>query len=208
MVRASGTTAGKGEFKLGRYFLVVEECIAVTAKSTGNEGFQVVAKIDGGEADGKEFKYQNFYAPKLFDFAAALLLTDTLSGTPFTAERLNQMRKDLQAKREVADCDFDPDEANGRAFVAEIVMGKPRESDGNRYPEIGFKLWNPCDPEVKDVEKPDWYVKQFAAQLGGGGQGGANSGQQEQKQEKRETVGAGAGNSAANGAKSSRPALD
>jgi hypothetical protein len=148
MVRLTGDQAvGNGLIEVGKgYVFQVLECDTVKAQSSGNEGFGLKVEVVQSEIEGqvgKELSYQNFYGPRLFKLAAALILTNKATGQPFTPQAYEQLQADLKAKKDVGEFDFDPTEAVSRQFGAEVVLGKPKQSGNNvgkQYPEIGFDI--------------------------------------------------------------------
>lgn len=146
-MRISGESAvGGGLIEVGDYVFAVTECEAVTAKSTGNEGFQLAVEIiDGSVAgqEGKELKFQNFYGAKLFKLAAALCLTNNVTGKPFTPSDHDKLLDDIKNKRPVGEFDFEPQEALNRQFCCDVVLGQEKKEGknaGKRFPELGFNV--------------------------------------------------------------------
>lgn len=180
MVRSSGESVGTGGglLKPGRYMFQVEACNAHTAKS-GNEGFHYEATaISGTEevpgGNGKTLRYCYASGEGLRVFAAALWLTDKVSGEIYTPEKLKQDREDRAAGKTVADCDFDEAEAEGRFFCANVVLDKPK--DGVQYPKIGFEIMSPLDPAAKDIPKDPDVMAELAGQPVGAAGNGAPKG--------------------------------
>jgi len=162
MVRANSQdvgTGGKGKVAIGgKYHAIVTGAEEHTAK-TGNVSIRLTVEILAGtiaEQEGKTMKNQDFYptGSTFFDMAAALNLTDTISGQTFTPAMLKQMRDDKKAKRESdTEYDFSADECVGRQFfidtAPELDENKKPKVDG--WPRIGFFIRSIVDPETKNI---------------------------------------------------------
>ena len=173
MVRASGESIGTGGGRLaaGKCHLLVTKAEEHTAKS-GNTGIRLELEVLGHVVEGQEqktMKYQDLYGGRMFDFAAAVGLTDHITGEVFTPTKLAAMRA-MQKENEAAkkanknpphvipDADFDPGEAENRTFCGEIKYPKPTNEKPDPWPELGFWMVSPYDPEAKDVPKDARYV--------------------------------------------------
>lgn len=152
MVRVKGDSAvgGGGRVAVGEgfTFLVTEAGIAKAFEDGGDEGFQFKVEVsgapDGLESEiGKELSFQNFYGARLFKVAAALCLTNKATGQPYTPADNEAHVQAIKDKQPTGDFDFDEQEAVGREFGADVVMGKPRKSGayvGQSFPQIGNKI--------------------------------------------------------------------
>lgn len=162
MVRASSSNVGTGSSGKvavgGTYHFIVNSGAEHTAKS-GNVGIRLEVEVLGGTIEGqvgKKMKNQDFWpqGQTFYDLAAALGLTDHVSGEVFTPEKLAQARADKKANKGVeVEYDFDPAEAEGRQFFANVVPEldenkKPKE-DG--WPRIGFEIFSIADERASKI---------------------------------------------------------
>lgn len=171
MVRASGDSIGEGSKKVepGYAHLVIDECEAKQAKS-GNYYFACTLTILAHSVPGQEgkvMKFQNFGGGKWFSLAAAIGLTDAITGKPFTRARLDEMRKSKAAKQAVPDCDFEPSEAVGRHFMAEIIIPKDENKQPKEYAEVGFDVFSVVDPEAHTWPKDAAAMAQIGLNVDG-----------------------------------------
>lgn len=157
MVRASGESVGTGGglLKPGQYMFEVIECDEHVSKN--GEGFVVVCTAVSGTGDipsgqGATLRFQYMFGAKLWDFAAAVNLTDTNGGQVMTPESLEARREAQKQKQPVPDANFEPDEAKGRFFCADVVLDKPNDK-GQQYPKIGFGVWHPLSKAAEGIPK-------------------------------------------------------
>lgn len=173
MVRASSQNVGTGRNPKvavgGKYLFVVNSAEEHTA-GTGNVAIRLEVEVLSGtiaEQDGKTMKMQDFYpnAPTFFDLAAALSLTDNLTGQPFTPAMLKQMRDDLKAGKTVnTDYDFDPAQCVGGMFFANVVPEQDRETkkpkpDG--WPRIGMEIYSVADIRAKSIPANEAIITEY-----------------------------------------------
>lgn len=187
MVRASSENVGaggKGKVAIGgKYHAIIVGAEEHTAK-TGNVAIRLTVEILNGtipEQEGKTMKMQDFYpaGSTFFDMAAALNLTDAISGQTFTPAMLQQIRDDKKAKREnKTEYDFSADECVGRQFfidtAPELDENKKPKADG--WPRIGFFIRSIVDPETKNIPANEDLIADVlgmsrAEFFGGGAQG-------------------------------------
>lgn len=194
MVRASSQnvgTGGSGKVAVGgKYLFIINGAEEHTAK-TGNVAIRLEVEVLAGtipEQEGKTMKMQDFYpnSPAFFDLAAALGLTDQITGQVFTLAMLKQMRDDAKAKKASdVEYDFSADECAGRMFFANVVPergqdGKPKE-DG--WPRIGMEIYSIVDERAKNIPANEAMIAEvlgmtraeFFAQMGGGAAAGGNA---------------------------------
>ncbi len=162
MVRASSQSVGTGRDPKvavgGTYHFVVNASEEHTA-NTGNACIRLEVEVqDGTIADqsGKTMKFQDFYpaAPAFFDLAAALGLTDTITGETFTPAMLKQMRDDLKAgKPQTREYDFNAVECQGRQFFANVVPDKGQDGKVKDYPRIGMNIFSVVDERAAKIPK-------------------------------------------------------
>lgn len=184
MVRASTPTAGNGGFvEVGHYHGIVDsyEVCSYKDDKTGEThyGLSLEVSILNGDVDdqvGKSMKYQNFYHGRLYDLAAALMLTDKTTGVRFDHQQREKLRADVEAKLEVRnDYDFDETEVVGQDFCFDVVMGKPKKSGknaGKAFPEIGKIILNKFHSDAAGIPKDERYLQTEEE----AGAGAANSG--------------------------------
>lgn len=171
MVRISGEAAGEGSKKVvpGWFHLLIEEIETKVAQQTGNPYPEARLTVLAGTVEGqegKEMKYQKFPGGKFFSLAAAIGLTDAITGQPFTPAELHKVRAAIKAKQAVQEYDFEPAEGVGRQFVAQVVMPKDKP-DG--FPEVGFEIYSVADPEVVHVPKDLQALAMMGVTVGEGG---------------------------------------
>lgn len=159
MVRASSENVGTGrdpKVALGTYHFVVNAAEEHTAK-TGNACIRLEVEVQDGtvkDQQGKTMKYQDFYpkAATFFDLAAALGLTDQLTGETFTPAMLAQMRADIKAgKKSDREYDFDAAECVGRQFFANVVTEKDQDGKVKDFPRIGMNIFSVVDERAKGI---------------------------------------------------------
>lgn len=171
MVRASMSSESDGSNRVepGLYHGVINACEVCSYEEEKTDrktkavtkvthyGIQLEVEILAGSVPdqvGKVMQFQNFYHKRLFKIAAAINLTDRVSGQPFTRQKLDKMEADIAAGVAVADTDFDETEASGRQFRFNVEMGKPKKSGkyiGQSFPQIGDRILGVLDPEGNDI---------------------------------------------------------
>ena len=172
MVRAATSSAvsGSGLVEVGNYHGVVDTCKVVESlpDRDGNKmtGLELEVSILAGSVEGqagKSLNYQKFYGAKLYDLAAALMLTDRTTGKPFDRAQRDKLRAHIMAGTPVIDeYDFDETQVEGRQFCFNVVMGKPKtqgKNEGKSFPEIGRTILGVFDPEAKDIPKDTRYFE-------------------------------------------------
>lgn len=161
MVRASSQNVGTGRDPKvatgGKYHFIINKAEEHTA-GTGNVAIRLEVEVLAGniaDQDGKTMQYQDFYpdGAGFFDLAAALGLTDALTGQAFTPAMLKQMRDDIKAGKQVAtDYDFSAAECEGRQFFANVVPNKKDgKVDPNGWPRLGLEIMSIVDPRTKAI---------------------------------------------------------
>lgn len=142
------TATGGGLLELGDYRFLVATCDkdSYGEGEDKEDGFVCSVQVLSGSVagqEGKELNYERFYNKRLFMLAAALGLTNTVTGKVFTKADYDQLLKDHEEGKQIGEFNFEPEEAVNREFYCDVKLGKAKTSGSNvgkRFPQLGWNL--------------------------------------------------------------------